>query len=1058
MNLSEPFIRKPVMTTLAAVSAAVFGIAAYLTMPVSDLPDVAYPVITVTTSYPGASPQIMANNVATPLELQFMQIEGLDEVRSSNTLGSSSIILQFDLDKDPTQASTDVQAAIQRAMGDLPSDLPSPPSYKRNNPNEQPIVYIALSTNTIALNELYDYANNFVGQRLSTLMGVSEVDVYGAPRAVRIEIDPNALASRELTVIDVAETVADANPFTPGGQLYGPYLQNIVNPLGQLKKAKDYDNVIITYQDGAPVRIKDVARPYDGIEAEFLSLKYFNRDLPERDANIVVAVTPSPGANSVKVAQEVRDQLEMIRTTIPASIDMTVIYDRSQQIIASIDDVKSTLYIAFALVILVIFLCLGRLRETMVPAFALPMALLLTFVLMGLLGYSLDNLSLMALTLAVGFLVDDAIVVVENTARHLDMGKGPLAAAIAGAHEISFTVLSMTLSLSAVFIPLLFMAGLMGRMFHEFAMTIVIAILMSGLVAITLSPMMCSRLFKAKSQQKTSGFEKRVTAFFDWLRKIYGEGVRFSLRHKILVLFVWILMLVGTIFLALIIPKIFLPVGDSGTLKGILLAREGTSQRQMVRMQTEVERLLRDIDFIDRFVVVTGFQSADVTSSMMVFWCELNEKYSTHGIDKANKIINGAIYEEIPGLEPLIRPIPTLQISTGATSNQQGEYAYSLVGTDPATLYEAAEKMIEALTNTKGFYQVSSDMRLSTPFLDVDILRDQASTYGITASEIEKTLQYAFSGGRVSQIKTPLNQYDVIVELKLDMRSSPEDLGTLWVRGDSTSNDSQIVPLPSVVDWVQTVGPESVNHLQQLTAVTIYYDLLPGFPDSDAQAAIKKHAAEIIPEGVVGRSEGTAKQFEETVRNLLFLLVVAVFVMYVILGILYESYIHPITVLSALPPAGVGGLLSIFLLGMPLSLYGFIGLFLLIGLVKKNAIMVVDFAIQRRNEGMGLDEAVTSACQDRLRPILMTTLAAIFGALPIALGIGADAQSRQPLGVGVVGGLIVAQLLTLFVTPVFYVVMENFQERFLDKIPFFQRELKDPQPAASRAPGNETTT
>jgi len=502
-------------------------------------------------------------------------------------------------------------------------------------------------------------------------------------------------------------------------------------------------------------------------------------------------------------------------------------------------------------------------------------------------------------------------------------------------------------------------------------------------------------------------------------------------------------MLAGTAFIALIIPKIFIPDGDSGTLKGILLAREGTSQREMVRMQSEVEKLLRQMDIIEKFVVVTGFQSADVTSSMMVIWCELSEKYQDHGIDKANRIVNGAIYEEIPGLEPLIRPIPTLQISTGATSNQQGQYAYSLVGTNPDTLYETAGQMFEALNNEKGFFQVSSDMRLSTPYLDVEILRDQASTYGITAAEIEKTLQYAFSGGRVSQIKTPLNQYDVIVELKLDARSKPEDLDTLWIRGNS-SNEDQIVPLQTVANWHQTVGPESVNHLQQLTAVTIYYDLLPGFPNSDAQQAIDRLAAKIIPEGIIGKSEGTAKQFQETVNNLLFLLVVAVFVMYVILGILYESYIHPITVLSALPPAGVGGLLSIFLLGMPLSLYGFIGLFLLIGLVKKNAIMVVDFAIQRRNEGMDLEAAVISASKDRLRPILMTTLAAIFGALPIALGIGADAQSRQPLGVCVVGGLIVAQLVTLFVTPVFYVLMERFQERVLDKIPFFQRELEDP--------------
>ena len=1039
MNLSEPFIRKPVMTTLCAVSAAIFGLAAYLSLPVSELPDVAYPVISVTTNYPGASPQIMANNVSTPLEIQMMQIEGLHLITSRNQEGVSSIVLQFILDKDMGQAEAEVEAAIQRAMGELPTDLPAPPSFQTTNPNTQPIVYITMATDTLTMGDLYDYANNMVAQRMMMLEGVSNAQVYGSARAVCIQMDANALSSRGLTVLDVANAVSTANVFTPGGQIYGNYLQYVINPKGQLLRAEDYKDVIIRYQEGAPVRIQDVAKPVDGLQKQYLTIDFWTSWMQPRASSLVVAVTPAPGANDVTVARLVRSTLDGLQKSLPASIEAYINYDHSVQIIESINDVKLTLLIAFALVVLVVFLFLGRVRETSIPVIALPLSLLMTFAVMFLLGYSLDNLSLMALTLAVGLLVDDAVVVLENTVRHLEEGKPPTLAALFGAKEISLTVLSMTLSLAAIFLPIVFMPGLIGRMFHEMAVTIVAAIVLSGVVAIVVSPMVCARLLRKTDRENRYQlwFNKRFNAF----KSHYQRSLQWMMGRKGLALLIWLLSLAGTIWLFFVIPKGFLPVGDSGMIRGVYLTPEGTSPAQMQAFQKKLMEITKVEPGVDQVITVTGLQNNQLTTSMGLFIVLLKPEAQRAPIAEITRRITEKVRREVPGVIPLLQPYPTLNIDTGATSNTQGAFAYQLTSTDPELLYKTAATLMQRLRTTEGFIDVSSDMRMNTPVQELEILRDQAYSYGVTTQDIESTLAIAFAQGEAGQIQTPLNVYWVILELLDKQRAQLDSLNLLWVRNQK----GDLVPLGSLVRPRVKTGPESISHINQITSVTIFYNLRPGYPAGTATDALQKAAFEVLPPSVAGAPAGTSAIFIQTLKAMVGLLFIAIFVMYIILGILYESYIHPITVLSTLPVASLGGLATLQLFGMPLDLYGFIGLFLLLGLIKKNGIMLVDFAIMRRREGLGVEAAALEAAVERVRPILMTTFAAIFGALPMALGFGADGASRQPMGLCIVGGLVVAQILTLFCTPVFYVYMEYFQERHLDKIAFFKRgedELK----------------
>ena len=1049
MNLSEPFIRRPVMTAVLTVAVILFGIFAYRQLPVNDLPAVDYPVIQVQADYPGASPDTMANNIATPLERQFMQINGLELVTSQSTQGHVSLTLQFDLDKNIDAAATDVQTAISQATGSLPVDLPSPPTYSKTNPNDQPIIYIGLTSDSVTEGQLYDYASTQVGQRISILPGVSRVAVYGTKTAVRIKADPSAMWARGISVDDLTNAVKNGTSYAGAGQFDGGAGTALLRPRGQLETAEGYGNLIVSSNNGNPVYLRDVAQVRDSVQDERINMRFWVRGYPVPSATVVVAVFRRAGANAVEVAKSVRDLLPVVSAELPASVRIIPAYDRSQTIIHSVEDVRATLIIAFVLVVIVIFLFLGRARDTLIPAVALPLSLLLTFIVMQLLGYSLDNLSLMALTLAIGFLVDDAIVFLENTVRRMEHGEKAFEAAINSAKEISFTILSMTVSLAAVFIPLVFMSGLVGRIFREFAVTIVVAIFASGLVSLTLTPLMSARLLKERGpdskrtwmERVIGGIEKRVLS-------VYGSSLSWFLRRRWVSALIWVVCLVGTIGLFMVVPKAFLPVGDSSFIWGVMIAKEGSSPEQMHALQDQADVVMRQNPAVWATFTMTGNGQflASNQGLLLAFLKSPEERAPIQNV--AGSMMGGLI--SVPGVFPFLRPYPVLDISTGATNQNQGQYAFSLSGVNPDEVYDVAGKLMGKLYQYPGFLTVSSDFFNHTPNLEINIRRDQARTYGVSEARILGLLKNAYSQNYLYLIKKPEDQYQVILEVADSARSKAEDLSLLYIKSDDGKN---LVPLNALVTSKTTVGPQSVNHLNQFTSVTIFFNLKPGVAIGEATDFINKAAAEIVPATVRASLQGEALTFRDTVRNLTILMALAVFVMYVILAILYESYVHPLTVLSTLPPALVGGLLTLYLFGQQASLYAFVGMFLLMGIVKKNGIMIVDFARQRLEAGEPPEKAIHDASMDRFRPIIMTTLAAVFGAVPIALGYGADGASRRPLGLVIVGGLVVSQFITLYITPVIYLYLEDFQEKVLNRISFF-RSAHVPSPAVSEGMGD----
>jgi len=1033
MNLSEPFIRRPVMTAVLTVSVIVFGVLSYKRLPVNDLPVVDYPVISVQANYPGASPDTVANNIATPLERQFMQINGLELVTSQSTQGHVSFTLQFALDKSIDAAATDVQTAISQATGSLPVDLPSPPTYSKTNPNDQPILYIALTSDSVTPGQLYDYGSTQVGQRISILPGVSSVNVFGTKSAVRIKVDPSKMWARGISVDDLVAAVKNGTSYTGAGQLDSSAGTALLRPNGQLDNAKAYANLIVNSVNGAPVYLHDVADARDSVQDERLKMRFWVRGYPEPSATVVVAVNRQAGSNAVEVAKSVRDLLPLISAELPGSVRVTPIYDRSRTIVNSVADVQVTLVIAFVLVVVVIFLFLGRATDTLIPAVALPMSLLLTLVAMRLLGYSLDNLSLMALTLAIGFLVDDAIVFLENTVRLMEKGLPPLQATLESAREISFTILSMTISLAAVFFPLVFMSGLVGRIFREFAITIVVAIFASGLVSLTLTPLMCARLLKPRGHGVKQNWIERITGRIEKrVLDVYGRSLWWFLRHRWISAVTWVLCMAGTILLFTIVPKAFLPVGDSSFIWGVMIGKEGSSPQQMQALQNQAAEVMRQDPAVGATFTLTG-NSQFLASNQGLLLAFLEPPQVRPPIQVVAGRLMGRL-ATIPGIFPFLRPMPVLNISTGATNQNQGQYAYALSGVNAQQVYETAQKLMARLRQFQGFATVSSDYFANTPNLEINIRRDQTRIYGVSETRILNLLRNAYSQNYLYLIKKPQDQYQVILEVKDDERSKPEDLSLLYIKSDDGKN---LVPLSELVTWKESLGAQTVAHLNQFTSVTIFFNLKPDVPIGNATDFISKAAAEIVPSTVRANLQGEALTFRDTVRDLTILMALAVFVMYVILAILYESYVHPLTVLSTLPTALVGGLLTLFVFGEQASLYAFVGMFMLMGIVKKNGIMIVDFARQRVNAGETAEQAIHDASMDRFRPILMTTLAAVIGAVPIAAGYGSDGASRRPLGMVIVGGLIVSQFITLYVTPVIYLYLEQFQEKVLDRTSFF---------------------
>lgn len=1019
MNLSEPFIRRPVMTTLIMFATLVLGIMCYYLLPVSNLPDVNYPTINVTAAFSGSSPETMASTIATPLEKEFMTIPGVTTVTSTSTLGNTNIVLQFDVSKNIDAAAQDVEAAISRAKSHLSPNIPNDPVYRKVNPSDTPIVYIALTSDTIPVWDLYTYAYIYIAQRLSMLEGVAQVITYGSPYAVRVQVDPDKISALGITLQDVSDAIAKANVNLPTGQLDGPVRSSTILAKGQLENAAVYDPIIVSFLNGSPVRIQDIGKAIDSTTNDKLRLKYVDKDVSQ--ATVVLAVQRQPGANTIKVADAVAAALPALTRDIPASVQLIKVFDRADSIRESVAEVKFTLTVAFVLVVFVIFIYLGRFIDTIIPSLAMPMSIVATFIVMYFLNYTIDNLSLLALTLAVGFIVDDAIVVLENIARHVEEGESPWRAALEGSRQISFTILSMTLSLIAVFIPMLFMGGLIGKIFQEFAVTLVVVTLASGIVSLTLTPMMCSRFIPPHDPEMKgfAGFSHRLN---EWMVSKYKPKLQYVIDHPFPAVVVAILSVIISGYFFATLPHDFIPDDDIGFVMAYNQAEQGTSSERMYSYQDQFIAALQKNHNISTFVSISAYP--DFRNGLAFIRLKPSDERS----DSSLQVIQ-QLYPEvgkIPGIRTFFKNVPLIDLSAGPVS--RGAYQFVLQSINTAHLYESGDKLEQMMIKSPLFQGVSSDLEVKTPQLFVTIDRDRASTLGITAEEIENALLLAYSGNRVSRIETQLDQYDVILEVDPKYQDKPTDLAKIYVRNKETQN---VVPLDAVVKWKEGVGPASVNHLAQFPAVTISFNVAPGVPLGTALDEVQRMAKEVSTPDVTSNLLGAAQTFDESIRSAGYLLIFSVFAIYIVLGILYESFIHPITILSTLPPATLGGLFTLWLFGLPLSLYGYLGIILLIGIVKKNGIMMVDYALDNiRTKGESAERSIFDAAVVRFRPIMMTTVAAIFGALPIALGVGAGAQARRPLGLVIIGGLLLSQLITLFITPVIYLYLERLRERF----------------------------
>ncbi|MGV0105344.1 Acriflavin resistance protein [Nostoc sp. DSM 114160] len=1029
MNLSEPFIRRPIMTTLVMAAILIFGFMSYRLLPISDLPSVDYPTIQVSASRPGASPETMAASVARPLEKQFSSIAGLDSLNSTSTLGQTQITLQFNLSRNIDDAAQDVQAAISGASGQIADDLPNPPTYSKVNPADQPILYLYLDSPTLPLSQVDNYAETYLAQKLSTINGVAQVAVYGSQKyAARIQLDPQQLATRQIGLDQVATAIQQGNVNLPTGSLSGNHKNFTVQTNGQLEDAAAYRQLIVSYKDGMPIYLNQLGRIVDSVENDKVASWYNNTRA------IILTIQRQPGTNTVQVVDTIKKLLPDLREQIPASVEIGILYDASQSIRDSVDDVRFTLILTIALVILVIFIFLRNLSATVIPSLALPVSLIGTFAVMYLLHYSLDNLSLMALTLSVGFVVDDAIVMLENIVRHMEMGERPLEAALNGSREIGFTILSMTLSLVAVFIPMLFMSEVLGRLFHEFAVTIAVAILVSGFVSLTLTPMLCSRFLRPVDHANQSRLYQASEYVFDRFLGLYDWSLKKVLKYHFTTMILSVVLLVVTVGLLLVVPKGFIPSEDTGQITGVTQAAQDASFDNLVQHQQTVANLIREDPNVDAVnsnigagASANGSGAAVAANSGSLFIRLKPRSQRQLGADEIVQNLRTKL-ATVPGIQVFLQNPPAIPIGAQQST---GLYQVALQSSDVKPLQEYVPQLVLKMKNLPELQDVNSDLQFASQ-IQIDIDRDKASTYGITAEQIENTLRSAYGSYQVSTIYAATNEYQVILELAPQFQQDINALLTLYIN----SSTGVAVPLKTFAKLSQGVSPLMVNHNGRMNAATISFNLAPGASLGNANQKIAELIDRVIPKSISTSFQGASQVFQSSLPSLGLLLAIAILVIYLILGILYEDFIHPITILSGLPSAGFGALLTLILFHVELNVYSFIGIILLVGIVKKNGIMMVDFAIEaQREEGKKPSEAIYQACLVRFRPIMMTTMAALMGTLPIAIGFGAGSESRRPLGIAVVGGLVFSQILTLYLTPVFYIYMESWRKK-LNQVKF----------------------
>jgi HAE1 family hydrophobic/amphiphilic exporter-1 len=1021
MNISALFIHRPVMTTLVMVGILLVGIAGYRAMPVSDLPNVDFPTLSVNASLPGASPETMASSVATPLERQFSTIAGVTSMTSVNALGSTSITVQFDLNRDIDAAAQDIQSAITQSLRQLPRDMPNPPSLRKLNPADQPIIFLTLNSPLLPLSQVDEYAQTMVSQRISMLPGVAQVQIYGSQKyAVRVQVDPHKLATRGIGVDEVSQAIQGANTNLPTGTLHGAHQSYTIETSGELMEAKAYEPIIVTWRDGAPVYLRDVGRVIDAVENDKIA-SWFNDT-----RGVILAVQRQPGTNTIEIVDAIKGLMPEFENVLPPSVKLNVLYDRSQAIRASVADVQFTFVLTVALVVMVIFLFLRNLTATIIPTLALVLSIVGSFAAMYLMNFSIDNLSLMALTLSVGFVVDDAIVMIENIVRHMEKGESPMEAALKGSKEIGFTIISMTISLVAVFIPVLFMGGIVGRLLHEFAITISMAILISGFVSLTLTPMMCSRFLRDYEHAPHGVLYNTLERFFDAMLAVYAWTLRLSLRFKLLTVLSLIPLIGLTVWMFSNMPKGFMPAEDLNQLVAITEGAQGISFEDMKAHQQKLAAILTADSAVAGFSSSVGAGGPNASGNAGRMFITLKPRAERDTIDDVMKRLRKDL-AAVPGIRVFIQNRPAINVGGQTTKSL---YQFTLQGLDTDQLYEYAPKLEERLKTLPGFRDVSSDLQISNPQVHMGVDREKAASLGISMQQVQSALYTAYGARQISTIYAPNNQYNVIMEVLPELQKDPASLEMLYV----SASDGTLVPLSTISTIEKTVGPLTVNHLGQFPAVTVSFNLEPGYSLGDAVTLVNEAAAEILPAGISTSFQGTAQAFESSMVGLNILILAAIVIIYIVLGILYESFIHPITILSGLPSAGVGALLTLHFFKMDLNLFSLVGLILLIGIVKKNAIMMVDFALEaQRERNMPPAEAIYEACIVRFRPIMMTTMAALMGTLPIAMGHGAGAESRQPLGLAVVGGLLFSQVITLYITPVFYIYMEKFSGLFRKK-------------------------